>query len=91
MATLVIKSFPAELHARLKQTAAEHRRSVTQETIYLLEQALSGIHGDGIKSATPSYWENRNLLPDFKTALDRGAFSGGTDSTEIVSDDRDGR
>ena len=41
MSSLIIKSFPESLHARLKQTAAVHRRSVTQETIRLLEKALT--------------------------------------------------
>ncbi len=48
MPTLVIKSFPEELHAKLKAMAAAHRRSVTQETIHLLETALaSGENGAG--------------------------------------------
>lgn len=34
MPALVIKSFPDQLHARLKRTAAANRRSVTQETIH---------------------------------------------------------
>ena len=40
MPALVIKSFPEELHAKLRQIAAAHRRSVTQETIYLLKTAI---------------------------------------------------
>jgi len=41
MPALVIKSFPETLHARLRQIAARHRRSVTQETIHLIELAIS--------------------------------------------------
>jgi plasmid stability protein len=40
MPTLVIKSVPTKLHAGLWRTAAAHRRSVTQETMHLLEKAL---------------------------------------------------
>ena len=40
MASLLIKRIPPELHARLKQRAAAHRRSLNSETILLLEQVL---------------------------------------------------
>lgn len=40
MSTLVLKSVPEQLHQRLKAQAAEHRRSLTQEAISVLEQGL---------------------------------------------------
>ena len=40
MPTLTIKKLPAKLHARLKQSAAEHRRSINSEAIECLERAL---------------------------------------------------
>jgi len=40
MPTLVVKNFPEDLHDRLKERAAVHRRSITMETIFLLEQVL---------------------------------------------------
>lgn len=40
MSTLVLKNLPAQLHERLKAQAAEHRRSLTQEAILVLEQGL---------------------------------------------------
>jgi len=93
MPTLVIKSFPEPLHARLRQMAARHRRSVTQETIHLIEKAISTE-----ERATParvgngtSYWANRKLLPEYEAMIKDGAFSGGTDSTQIISDERDAR
>jgi plasmid stability protein len=92
MPTLVIKSFPEPLHAKLRQIAALHRRSVTQETIHLLEKAIAS------EEATPnsdgsgtSYWANRKLLPQYEALLNSGAFSGGTDSTQIISEERDAR
>lgn len=93
MPALVIKSFPEPLHARLRQIAASHRRSVTQETIHLLEKAIS------TEERTPpasggsgtSYWANRKLLPEYEAMLKDGAFSGGTDSTQIISEERDAR
>lgn len=40
MSTLVLKNLPEQLHERLKAQAAEHRRSLTQEAILVLEQGL---------------------------------------------------
>jgi Antitoxin FitA-like, ribbon-helix-helix len=91
MATLVIRSFPAALHARLKQTAAAHRRSVTQETIYLLEQALAGEATLGQKPAKGSYWAQRRFLPEYQALLKSGALSGGTDSSVMISEERETR
>ncbi|MDB6140265.1 MAG: hypothetical protein JWO94_3337 [Verrucomicrobiaceae bacterium] len=91
MATLVIKSFPEALHAKLRQVAAAHRRSVTQETIHLIETAIVA---EKKVSPTPpgsSKWANRKLLPEYEAMMKTGAFSGGTDSTDIVSDERDAR
>jgi hypothetical protein len=38
-----------------------------------------------------SYWAHRALRPGFKAAWESGALSGGTDSTQIISDGRDER
>jgi plasmid stability protein len=40
MPTLVVKNLPEPLHERLKAQAVEHRRSVTKEVIFVLEQGL---------------------------------------------------
>ena len=92
MSALVIKSFPDALHARLRQTAAAHRRSVTQQTIHLLEKALAS---EDLGAPGPpqgvSYWANRKLLPEYDATLKAGAFSGGSDSTVMVSEERDAR
>ena len=40
MPSLVLKKIPRLLHTRLRQEARIHRRSMTQETICLLEQGL---------------------------------------------------
>lgn len=91
MSALVIKGFPESLHARLKETAAAHRRSVTQETIHLLEMALAQEEAISLKPGETSYWKNRKLLPGYVAALRAGAFSGGSDFTTIVSDERNER
>ena len=40
MATLTIKNVPEKLRRRLKESAAQHRRSVNSEVITCLEAAL---------------------------------------------------
>jgi plasmid stability protein len=40
MPALVIKDLPFELHRRLKDDAAQHHRSMTQQAIVILEQSL---------------------------------------------------
>jgi prevent-host-death family protein len=36
-------------------------------------------------------FKRRRILPDYQELLDAGAFAGGTDSTQIIRDDRDSR
>lgn len=40
MPSITVKSIPAELSERLKQSAAEYRRSINQEVIVRLERGL---------------------------------------------------
>jgi len=42
MAALTIKNIPQGLRKRLKESAAEHRRSINGEAISCLEKALAG-------------------------------------------------
>ena len=39
MPTLTLKGLPEELHERLKEQAARHRRSMNSEALTILEQA----------------------------------------------------
>jgi hypothetical protein len=41
MPALLIKDLPPELHEKLKESAARHRRSLTKEALVLLEGALA--------------------------------------------------
>ena len=36
-------------------------------------------------------FKQRRILPAYQELLDSGALQGGTDSTQIISEDRDGR
>lgn len=93
MPTLVIKSFPEPLHARLRQIAARHRRSVTQETIHLIEKAVSAEEIDSPASGDngTSRWANRKLLPEYEALLNSGALTSDVDSTIGLSEERDAR
>ena len=41
MPGLLIKDLPTTLHAKLKESAARHHRSLTKEALALLEEALA--------------------------------------------------
>ncbi|MFH1023857.1 MAG: Arc family DNA-binding protein [Planctomycetota bacterium] len=41
MPGLLLKNFPAELHAKLKEEAVRHHRSMTGEALAILEQGLN--------------------------------------------------
>jgi plasmid stability protein len=92
MPALVIKSFPEVLHNKLRQFAAAHRRSVTQETIHLIETAIAVEE----KAASASNgrqpkWANRKLLPEYEALLNSGALNSDVDSTIGLSQERDAR
>ncbi len=92
MPTLVIKSFPEVLHNRLRQVATAHRRSVTQETIHLLEQALASEEkATAANSAEQSKWAQRKLLPEYEALLNSGSLTSMVDSTPGLSEERDAR
>lgn len=42
MATLTVRDLPEDLHDRLRAQAKAHRRSITAETMVILERALGG-------------------------------------------------
>ena len=90
---LVIESFPEALHAKLGQIAATHRRSVTQETIHLIEVAITAEEKTPPASGTggTSLWAKRQLLPKYEAALKAGALTSEIDSTVGLSKERDAR
>ena len=45
MTTLVIKNFPEDLHARLREQAQRHHRFVTREVLSLVESGLAARYG----------------------------------------------
>ena len=93
MPALVIESFPEALHTKLRQIAAAHRRSVTQETIHLIEAAITAEEKTTPVSGREgtSLWAKRQLLPEYEAALKAGALNSGIDSTVGMSEERDAR
>ena len=98
MSTLVIKSIPKELHQFLKISAREHRRSLTQEVITILEQIMAIREKEEKvsireqltpeKKALLTFSGKRKLVPGYLDLYESGAFSGGTDSSVMISEDR---
>jgi len=88
MPALVLKSIPDSLHRRLKAAAASHRRSLTQEAIILLDQALSQSPGN----EEEPYFARRSLLPEFAALEKSGVLAPrphDRDVTELISEQRE--
>ena len=80
---------PESIYKRVKIRAVETGQTLKQIVLTSLERELEGAHA--VKEEPGSYWANRKLLPDYEASLKSGAFSGGTDSTQIISGERDAR
>ena len=82
-------NIPESLYKTAKIRAIELGQSLKQVVLTSLERELGEPKADGAPKA--SNWANRKLLPEYEAALKAGAFSGGTDSTVIISEERDAR
>ncbi|MBX9743254.1 MAG: hypothetical protein K2W99_06945 [Chthoniobacterales bacterium] len=101
MSTLVIKSVPKEIHQFLKDSARANRRSLTQEVITLLEQLVTSLKKEKKvpvkRKLTPeemkllTFSGRRKLVPGYLESYAAGAFAGGTDSSVMISEERDAR
>ena len=80
---------PDPLYRRAKIRAVEQSTSLKDILLRGLQQELeSPARAD---EPPKSYWANRKLRPGYAAALKAGAFTGGTDSTIIISEDRSSR
>ncbi|MGL5018518.1 MAG: hypothetical protein ACRDBP_10310, partial [Luteolibacter sp.] len=75
---------PDGLYRRAKIRAVETGRTLKDLVLTSLEKELDP---SSMPQTSPT-WANRKLRPDFEAALKAGAFSRGTDSTVIISEDR---
>lgn len=78
---------PDVLYKRAKIRAVETGRTLKDLVLSSLEKELDPTSSP---PSSPS-WANRKLRPDFEAALRSGAFSGGTDSSVMISEDRSSR
>ncbi len=83
---------PDALYKKAKIRAIERGQTLKQIVLASLEAELEPREDCAKVAEEPkSYWANRKLLPEFKKHWESGALSGGTDSTTIISEDRDAR
>lgn len=81
---------PEALYKKVKFRAVELGQTLRQVVLDSLAKELEGRLAAEPKPGL-SFWEKRKLLPAYKAALEAGAFSGGTDSAVIISEDRSSR
>ena len=81
---------PEPLYRQAKIRAGEQSTSLQDLLLRGLEHELrtEPVAADEPKT---SFMERRKLLPGYAAALKAGAFTGGTDSTIIISEDRSSR
>lgn len=78
MATLTIRNISPELYDRLKERARRHRRSVSQEAAYLIEQALAQ------PAAPGELWREVDRVRE----LIRSRYGSFPDSSALIREDR---
>lgn len=80
---------PELLYKKAKIRAIETGQTLKQIVLTSLTKELepSSINPE----AGQSFTARRNLLPAYESALKTGAFSSGTDSAQIISEDRSSR
>jgi hypothetical protein len=80
---------PDALYKKAKIRAIERGETLKDIVITSLIKELEP--SSTTPSPSQSFMERRKLLPEYAAALQTGAFSGGTDSTQILSEDRTAR
>jgi plasmid stability protein len=62
MTDLIVRGIPAEVHSMLKERAAQNRRSMNQELLALLEEAL--LRGRYAPEEPPTPFAGRFMIDD---------------------------
>lgn len=78
---------PDHLYRRAKVLAVQEGKTLRALIIDALESELAKATAGG--EPTDNYWADRKLLPEFERFRREGAYAGGTDSTDALSEDRD--
>ena len=84
--TIVI---PELLYKKAKIEAVERGTSLKELMLTALEIEINRSKTE-VLPKKPG-WATRELLPEYISLIKEGAFSGGSDSTLIISDERDAR
>ncbi|MGC9450872.1 MAG: hypothetical protein ACP5I4_05430 [Oceanipulchritudo sp.] len=79
---------PDPLYREAKIRAVETGQTLKHLVLTALEREL---RASVAEKPQGDYWSQRKLRPGYKAALEEGAFTGGTDSTDAISEDRDTR
>ena len=78
---------PEPLYKKAKIRAVERGTTMRGLVLEALERVLeSAPEPDG-----GTFLERRRLVPEYRKAMEAGAFRGGTDSADIISEDRSSR
>jgi hypothetical protein len=80
---------PDALYKKAKIRAVERGQTLKEIVLTSLTKELEPQPAN--LTAGQSFNERRKLLPAYEAALKAGAFSGGTDSTQLISEDRSSR
>lgn len=77
---------PDPLYREAKIRAVERGQTLKCLVLTALEREL---RTDIAEESQGNYWSRRKLRPGYQLALAKGAFAGGTDSTDAISAERD--
>jgi hypothetical protein len=81
---------PEPLYRQTKIRAVEQGTTLKALVLEALERALQTASPSESDPRMP-YSARRRLLPGYKAAEEAGAYRGGRDSTETISEERDAR
>lgn len=80
---------PEALYKKAKIRAVETGQTLKQIVLTSLEKELNP--AATVAEEAGSYWATRKLRPGFERLMESGMLDGGTDSTQIISEDRSSR
>lgn len=80
---------PEALYKKAKIRAVETGQTLKQIVLTSLEKELNPTAK--VAEEPGLYWANRKIRPGFQQIVESGILDGGTDSTQIISEDRSSR
>jgi len=80
---------PDPLYKKAKMRAAQTGQTLRNLVLAALSRELEAPPPDA--EGEKSFWERRELLPEYEAAMKPGAYSEGTDSVTMISEDRSSR